>query len=140
MRSRWLARAAKELAPASWLLAASLLWVPLHPRTQPGHFSFLNPATTASGMGALGGSQNDLHFINYRIGVVIGYDGMYRTDDGGLTWRKLPLPEVVSDDGKSIEYGSAADLLARIRTIEAEMASAAGRPKPRRSFAAFSKG
>ena len=32
------------------------------------------------------------------------------------------------------------DLLARIRTIEAEFASAAGRPKPRRSFAAFSKG
>jgi hypothetical protein len=46
----------------------------------------------------------------------------------------------VSYDGKSIEYGSAADLLARIRTIEAEIASAAGRPKPRRSFAAFSKG
>ena len=46
----------------------------------------------------------------------------------------------VSYDGKSVEYGSATDLLARIRTIEAEIASAAGRPKPRRSFAAFSKG
>ena len=46
----------------------------------------------------------------------------------------------VSYDGKSVEYGSAADLLARIRTIESEIASAAGRPKPRRSFAAFSKG
>ena len=45
-----------------------------------------------------------------------------------------------SYDGKSVEYGSAADLLARIRTIEGEIASAAGRPKPRRSFAAFSKG
>jgi hypothetical protein len=46
----------------------------------------------------------------------------------------------VSYDGKSVEYGSAADLLARIRTIEAEIATAAGRPKVRRSFAAFSKG
>ena len=46
----------------------------------------------------------------------------------------------VSYDGKSIEYGSAADLLSRIRTIEAAIASAAGRAKPRRSFAAFSKG
>ena len=46
----------------------------------------------------------------------------------------------VSYDGKSVEYGSAADLLTRIRTIEAEIASAAGRPKVRRSFAAFSKG
>jgi gpW len=46
----------------------------------------------------------------------------------------------VSYDGKSIEYGSAADLLSRIRTIEAAIASAGGRPKPRRSFAAFSKG
>ena len=46
----------------------------------------------------------------------------------------------VSYDGKSVEYGSAADLLARIRTIEAEMARASGRAKPRRSYAAFSKG
>jgi hypothetical protein len=46
----------------------------------------------------------------------------------------------VSYDGKSVEYGSASDLLARIRTIEAEMAAAAGRPKPRRSLAAFHKG
>jgi hypothetical protein len=46
----------------------------------------------------------------------------------------------VSYDGKSVEYGSATDLLARIRTIEAELAAAAGRPKPRRSFAAFRKG
>ena len=46
----------------------------------------------------------------------------------------------VSYDGKSVEYGSAADLLARIRTIEAAIANAAGRPKPRRSFAAFIKG
>jgi hypothetical protein len=46
----------------------------------------------------------------------------------------------VSYDGKSVEYGSASDLLARIRTIEAEIAAASGRPKPRRSFAAFQKG
>jgi hypothetical protein len=46
----------------------------------------------------------------------------------------------VSYDGKSIEYGSAADLLARIRLIEAEMAAASGTPKSRRSFATFSKG
>ena len=46
----------------------------------------------------------------------------------------------VSYDGKSVDYGTAEDLLARIRTIEGEMASATGRPKPRRSFAAFSKG
>jgi gpW len=46
----------------------------------------------------------------------------------------------VSYDGKTVEYGSAADLLARIRTLEAEIARETGRPKPRRSFAAFSKG
>jgi hypothetical protein len=46
----------------------------------------------------------------------------------------------VSYDGKSIEYGAATDLLARIRTIEAAMAAVAGRPKPRRSYAAFRKG
>lgn len=46
----------------------------------------------------------------------------------------------VSYDGKSIQYGSAADLLARIRLIEADIAAQNGRPKPRRSFASFSKG
>lgn len=46
----------------------------------------------------------------------------------------------VSYDGKSIEYGSADDLLARIRRLEADLANAAGRPNPRRSFASFSKG
>ena len=35
----------------------------------------------------------------------------------------------VSYDGKSVEYGSAADLLARIRTIEAEMASRCRTPE-----------
>jgi hypothetical protein len=46
----------------------------------------------------------------------------------------------VSYDGRSVEYGSEADLLRRIRTIESEMAAAEGRPKPRRSLAAFRKG
>lgn len=101
VRSLCPGQAAAGFPLAACLLAASLLWVPLTPRTQPGGFTFVNPAATARGMGALGSSQNDLHFINYRTGVVIGYDGMYRTDDGGLTWRPLPLPDVVSDDGKA---------------------------------------
>ncbi len=46
----------------------------------------------------------------------------------------------VSYDGKTVQYGSEADLLKRIRTIEAEMAAAAGQPKPRRSLASFRKG
>jgi len=46
----------------------------------------------------------------------------------------------VSYDGKSIDYGTASDLLRRIRVLEAEMAMSAGQPKPRRSFARFSKG
>ena len=67
-----------------------------------------------------------------------------------MSWSESELAELrrayasgtprVSCDGKSVEYGSGADLFARIRTIEAEIASAAGRPKVRRSFAAFSKG
>ena len=43
----------------------------------------------------------------------------------------------VSYDGKTLEYGSASDLLSRIRTIEGEMASGAGRPLPVAGFAAF---
>ena len=46
----------------------------------------------------------------------------------------------VSYDGKTVEYGAAADLLQRIRTIEREMAAAAGTPKPSRSLATFRKG
>ena len=67
-----------------------------------------------------------------------------------MSWTEAELAELrrayasgtlrVSYDGKSVEYGSAADLLARIHTIEAGIAVASGRPKPRRSFAAFSKG
>ena len=53
-----------------------------------------------------------------------------------MSWTETELAELrrayasgtlrVSYDGKSVEYGSAADLLARIRTIEAEIAAAAG--------------
>ena len=46
----------------------------------------------------------------------------------------------VSYDGRSVEYGSAEDLLQRMRVIEGEMAQAQGKPKPRRSFASFAKG
>ena len=46
----------------------------------------------------------------------------------------------VSYDGRYVEYGSAEDLLTRIRLIEGEMAKAAGRPKPSRSFASFANG
>lgn len=46
----------------------------------------------------------------------------------------------VSYDGQTVEYGSEADLLKRIRTIEREMAEGNGSTKPRRSFATFSKG
>jgi len=46
----------------------------------------------------------------------------------------------VTYDGKTVEYGSESDLIRRIRTIENEMAAAAGTPKPRRSLASFRKG
>ena len=46
----------------------------------------------------------------------------------------------VTYDGKTVEYGSEADLIRRIRTIESEMAAAAGTPKARRSLASFRKG
>jgi hypothetical protein len=46
----------------------------------------------------------------------------------------------VSYDGKAVEYGSAEDLQRRIRTIETEIARAAGRPRPRRSLTSFRKG
>lgn len=43
----------------------------------------------------------------------------------------------VSYDGKTLEYGSASDLLSRIRTIEGEMSAGAGRPLPVAGFASF---
>ena len=57
-----------------------------------------------------------------------------------MTWSQAELDALrkayasgtlrVSYDGRSVEYGSEADLLRRIRTIESEMAAADGRPKP----------
>jgi hypothetical protein len=46
----------------------------------------------------------------------------------------------VSFEGRSVEYGSAADLLSRIRIIEAEMAAQSGSVAPKRSLASFRKG
>ena len=45
----------------------------------------------------------------------------------------------VSYEGKTVEYGSAEDLLSRIRTIEREMAGA-NRPLPVAGFAGFKRG
>lgn len=46
----------------------------------------------------------------------------------------------VSYDGKSVTYGSEADLLRRIRTIERELDKANGKAASRVSFASFRKG
>ena len=46
----------------------------------------------------------------------------------------------VSYDGKTLEYGSADDLLKRIRMIEGEMAAGSGKPLPVAGFAAFRRG
>lgn len=46
----------------------------------------------------------------------------------------------VSFEGRSVEYGSATDLLSRIRTIEAEMQTQSGNKPPRRSLASFARG
>ena len=46
----------------------------------------------------------------------------------------------VSFEGRSVEYGSATDLLGRIRLIETDMAKAGGQLRPRRSLASFGKG
>jgi hypothetical protein len=46
----------------------------------------------------------------------------------------------VSFEGRSVEYGSASDLLSRIRTIEGELqAQSSGKP-PRRSLVSFARG
>jgi hypothetical protein len=45
----------------------------------------------------------------------------------------------VSYDGKSVDYGNAADLLERIRTIERAMAGTS-RPLPLAGVAGFSRG
>lgn len=46
----------------------------------------------------------------------------------------------VSFEGRSVEYGSAADLLSRIRTMEAKMAAQSGTRAPKRSLASFGRG
>jgi len=67
-----------------------------------------------------------------------------------MTWTQAELDALraayargtlrVSYEGRSVEYGSEADLLRRIRTIEREMAAEAGTPKPTHSLATFRKG
>jgi hypothetical protein len=67
-----------------------------------------------------------------------------------MTWSQAELAALrkayaagtlrVSYEGRSVEYGSEADLIRRIRTIESEMAIAEGRPKRTRSLATFRKG
>jgi hypothetical protein len=46
----------------------------------------------------------------------------------------------VSYDGRTVEYGSADDLLKRIRTIEREMAATSAGLLPVARFAGFSRG
>ncbi|MEI7932763.1 MAG: hypothetical protein WCI21_06885 [Alphaproteobacteria bacterium] len=46
----------------------------------------------------------------------------------------------VTYDGKSVEYGSADDLLKRIRTIETEITALSGKPRPIAGFAGFGRG
>lgn len=67
-----------------------------------------------------------------------------------MTWTETELAALrrayasgtlrVSYDGKTVEYGAAEDLLRRIRTLEREIAAAAGKRKPARGYAAFRKG
>ena len=45
----------------------------------------------------------------------------------------------VSYEGRTVEYGSAADLLSRIRTIEREMTAASDNRLPLAGFAGFSR-
>ncbi len=46
----------------------------------------------------------------------------------------------VSYDGRSVDYGSATDLLSRIRTIEREMAGSTPAKLPMAGFAGFGRG
>lgn len=46
----------------------------------------------------------------------------------------------VTSDGRTVEYGNAADLLARVRIIESEMAQAGGSPLPVAGSASFRRG
>ena len=67
-----------------------------------------------------------------------------------MTWTQTELDALkaayasgtlrVSYDGKTVEYGSEADLIRRIRTLEREIAATSGKTKPSRSLASFRKG
>jgi hypothetical protein len=46
----------------------------------------------------------------------------------------------VSYDGRTVEYGSADDLIKRIRTIEREIAAASSSSSPVAGYARFSRG
>ncbi|MDT8858467.1 hypothetical protein RNZ50_26270 [Paracoccaceae bacterium Fryx2] len=46
----------------------------------------------------------------------------------------------VTSDGRTVEYGNAADLLSRVRIIESEMAQITGLPLPVAGFASFRRG
>ena len=46
----------------------------------------------------------------------------------------------VTSDGRTVEYGNAADLLSRVRIIESEMAQITGSPLPVAGFASFRRG
>ncbi len=46
----------------------------------------------------------------------------------------------VTHEGKTVEYGSEADLLRRIRMVENELRSSTGQNAPTVSFASFSRG
>ena len=46
----------------------------------------------------------------------------------------------VTSDGRTVEYGNAADLLSRVRIIESEMAQAIGAPLPVAGIAGFRRG
>ena len=46
----------------------------------------------------------------------------------------------VTSDGRTVEYGNAADLLSRVRIIESEMAQIVGSPLPVAGFAGFRRG
>ena len=46
----------------------------------------------------------------------------------------------VSYDGKTVEYGSADDLLKRIRTIETEVTASSGVSRPIAGYAGFGRG
>lgn len=67
-----------------------------------------------------------------------------------MTWTQAELAALkrayasgtlrVTYDGKTVEYGSAADLLGRIRTIEREMTTSASKPLPVAGLAGFRRG